>query len=213
MTQVFPPLDTLPRPVDHPESGRPTEPVESTPRPVTSFLEPADWRHLRAMRLAALQDAPEAFVTTYVVERRRRRREWVALLTGSRWVVARQGDEIVGIACLAAPDDEGPKKRFIESVWVKPGRRRRGLVRRMVKELEGWARGEGAEALQLWVLDTNETAADAYVKLGFGWADRVQGSPKLWPDRTPVKERLMVRPISDKDLCEQIPAADHAPFR
>ena len=213
MTQVLPPLGTQLRRADHAESVQPAEPVESTPKPV-GFLEVADWRFLRAMRLAALQDAPEAFVTTYAVERRRRRREWADLLRRSRWVAAYHDEKIVGVACLPAPDEEGPRKRFIESVWVMPGLRRRGLVRLMLKELEGRARREGAEALQLWVLDTNESAADAYLKLGFDWADRVQGSSKFWPDRTPVKERLMIRSISDEDLSPQvISAADHTPLR
>jgi ribosomal protein S18 acetylase RimI-like enzyme len=215
MTQVLPRLDTRPERVGHPASGQYVEPVGGTPDPnAPIFLVPADWEFLRAMRLAALQNAPEAFVTTYAVEQRRPRNEWVDLLTRSRWVAARKDGKIVGIACLAAEDKEGPEKRFIESVWVTPGRRRQGLVRRMLEKLEDQARREGADDLQLWVLDTNDSAADAYVKLGFVWADRVQDSPKLWPDGKRVKERFMVRPIADDDLSPQVvPPVDHIPPR
>ncbi|MDT0349538.1 GNAT family N-acetyltransferase [Pseudonocardia charpentierae] len=75
-------------------------------------------------------------MTTFDAEARRLPEEWIDILDRSSWVVARRGGETVGIACLAAPDEEGPKKRLIESVWVAPNRRRRGLVRQMVQELE-----------------------------------------------------------------------------
>lgn len=180
MTQVLPPPDTLARLVDGPEFS-------------TTFLAPAGWEHLRDMRLAALLDAPEAFVTTFDAEVLRTSDEWRGILERSPWVVAHEQRVIVGIACLAAPDEEGPRKRFIESVWVTPGQRRRGLVRLMLEKLEERAGHEGAESLQLWVLDTNGSAADAYLKLGFEWVtDRVQ---KLVLDGSVVTERLMIRPL------------------
>ena len=159
-------------------------------------LTPADWRRLKAVRLEALQDAPEAFVTTYDIEKERSPEYWIELLTRSRWVAAYQDAEMVGIACLAAQDAEGPGERFIESVWVEKRQRRQGLVRRMLKELEDRARMDGAVALQLWVLDTNDSAADAYLKLGFGWvSSRVQKSTKNGLDGELVPERLMRRPL------------------
>ena len=66
----------------------------------------------------------------------------------------------------------------------------------MLRELEDRARLDGAEEVQLWVLDTNQSAADAYLKLGFDWVpSREQNSPKHWADGTPVGERLMIKPL------------------
>jgi ribosomal protein S18 acetylase RimI-like enzyme len=160
------------------------------------FLGPADWAVLRSARLEAVRNAPEAFVTTFLAEPMRPPEEWIEILRSSTWVAAWQDGELAGVACLAAEDDEGPTRRFVESVWVVPHRRRRGLVRRMLQQLQDRAAKEGATYLQLWVLATNETAADAYLKLKFDWVPhRVQWSPKQSVDGIPVKERLMERPI------------------
>jgi ribosomal protein S18 acetylase RimI-like enzyme len=179
------------------------------------FLTPADWRLLKAVRLAALRDAPHAFVTTHRAERRRPRKVWVDLLTRSRWVLARRDGRIVGIACLAGPDDEGPHARFIESVWVERSQRRQGLVRRMLAELEERAKLDDAVDLQLWVLDTNPEAADAYIKLGFEWVpSRMQNSPKCWLNGKPVIEHLLVRPIWRDDPSGEVTSgAEYTPPR
>ena len=170
------------------------------------LLSPGEWPALRSARLAALRDSPEAFVAILAVEEKRASEEWVASLTSSFWVVARNDGAVVGIACLAAKDLAAPEKRFIESVWVDPryrgqnGRRKlnspQSLVRQMLHKLEWCARAEGAKRLQLWVLRDNESAIDAYLKLGFDPVpDSEQDSPKLQSDGTFVQERLMIKPL------------------
>lgn len=58
------------------------------------------------------------------------------------------------------------------------------------------ARASGAECLQLWVLETNDSAYDAYLKLDFyPVPDREQDSWKPRRDGTFVRERLMVKPL------------------
>jgi ribosomal protein S18 acetylase RimI-like enzyme len=114
---------------------------------------------------------------------------------GGAWVVARHGDEVAGIARLVTTAG-APKEWFIESVWVTPEHRRKGLVREMLWRLEVKAHAEGAEYLQLWVLESNESSYDAYLKLDFyPVPDRVQDSWKALDDGSFVQECLMVKPL------------------
>ena len=89
-----------------------------------------------------------------------------------------------------------PQERFIESVWVTPEHRRRGLVRKMLSRLESEARADEVDYLKLWVLETNDSAYDAYVKLDFSEVpEMMQDSWKPQGDGTWVQERLMVKPL------------------
>jgi hypothetical protein len=86
--------------------------VAATSRPVAvarypadvqvDLLSPADWRTLRSMRIKALRDAPDAFLTTLADVKKWRTADWVAGIESSTWTVARAGREVVGIACLMA---------------------------------------------------------------------------------------------------------------
>lgn len=141
-------------------------------------LKPSDWDVLRTVRLRSLHDSPKAFAASYRVERRLDRANWKARLAdGSTWVVARGrlDQKLIGMAHLGAePVDEhvgmdpSSAVRYVESVWVHPGARRQGVLRRMIEELELCAKAEsGVHKLLLWVFDDNHEAWEAYRRLGF----------------------------------------------
>ena len=165
--------------------------------PVTIRLLGADdWPALRAARLEALEKAPDAFVAEAAVEEKRPASYWINTLKTSTWAAAWAGGEVVGIACLTRKDQKIPAERFIESVWVTPEHRLKGLVWRMLEALEAEARADGTEWLKLWILQTNMAAANAYNRLGFSRVpDSWQGSPKRRPDGEPVREFQMVRQL------------------
>jgi GNAT superfamily N-acetyltransferase len=122
---------------------------------------------LKIHRLRALTEDPSAFVTPLKDEKKRTAAEWCACLADLTWVVARDGHDIVGLAgCRIAPEDP-TTTRYIESVWVHPGRRREGVLRAMLEELERCAHTDGVRRMQLWVLETNDDARLAYKCLGF----------------------------------------------
>jgi len=166
----------------------------------TSFVRVAElerdqWHTLKVMRLAALWNAPAAFVNSSAVERGLTPEDWQDRFTDATWVTAWVGLDIAGIARLAPPEDGLSWVRFVESVWVDPRFRRQGVLREMVEHLEGLARAEGATELRLWVLDTNESAFDAYKKLGFDPMLVSQPTEKRPNGGMPVMERLMSKPI------------------
>jgi GNAT superfamily N-acetyltransferase len=162
---------------------------------VVAELDRNQWQILKVMRLAALQNAPAAFVNTSAAERGLRPEDWQDRFTDATWVAARVGLEFAGIARLAPPEDDLPWVRFVESVWVELPFRRRGVLRGMMEHLEHLARIAGATELRLWVLDTNESACDAYKKLGFDPMFVSQPTSKRAASGIPVMERLMSKPI------------------
>jgi ribosomal protein S18 acetylase RimI-like enzyme len=175
-------------PSTKPESGR-------CPHVTIKLLASKDWRDLRTARLAALRDSPDAFVAELADEKARTAEDWRASIKQLAWAGAWVNGRIVGIARLSAAGSSEPTRPFIESVWVRPQHRRQGFVQGMLHELEEPARERDATHLQLWVLETNDLALNAYLKLDFHPVpERTQNSMKL-RDGAFVQEHLMVKQL------------------
>jgi ribosomal protein S18 acetylase RimI-like enzyme len=138
------------------------------------FLRPADWRTLRDVRLAALQDSPHAFTSRYGQERRWVERDWRRTLKSSTWVIAQGAGEVAGLA-RSVREQGISRARNLESIWVAPIYRHQGVCRELVLALANRERRMGATRLLLWVLDGNHDALDAYQALGF----RPTGEPQF----------------------------------
>ena len=141
----------------------------------TRLLEPAEWPLLKATRLRALHDSPHAFISHYRSELSLSDHQWQARFGAATWMVASEnGDEgIIGLArLLGGPDRSRP---HIESVWVAPGHRRRGVLRALVHAAAELVREAGGDVLRLWVLEENEGAERAYTRVGF--SPRVNDKP------------------------------------
>jgi GNAT superfamily N-acetyltransferase len=129
------------------------------------FLEPHDWPDVRSARLEALRDAPHAFGTEHHVEQDRSDDEWRLAVTEGLWSVALADERIVGLAKVAP----GPRSsvRFLESAWVAPDHRRRGVFKELLRAVIDRLRPQSVRELWLWVFDGNEAARYIYSHLGF----------------------------------------------
>jgi ribosomal protein S18 acetylase RimI-like enzyme len=149
---------------------------------------PADeWQVWRAIRLAALTDAPYAFGST--VE------QWSgAGDTEARWrgrlqdvplnLIADLDGRPAGMASGTVPVDGTVE---LISMWVAPSGRGSGVGDALVEAIARWAGDQGAVRLVLAVRQANQHAIDLYERHGFhedGWASA--------PDE-PFPERRMVR--------------------
>jgi ribosomal protein S18 acetylase RimI-like enzyme len=144
--------------------------------------------------LRALLESSTAFVSDYDVEAKHRPRHWRRSLATSTWIVAQDGDHVVGLArSLAAPGDD--RARYIECVWVQRRYRHQHVLRKMLEALESRARLEGATHLLLWVLHTNPEAEKAYDRLGFRPSGRWQPLPT---PRGPVVEVEMWKALDEE---------------
>jgi RimJ/RimL family protein N-acetyltransferase len=122
---------------------------------------PEDWRELRALRLRALADSPDAFLTTLDEARARTDSEW------REWVestVVFVDDEFTGMAGGFVQEDGIP---MLIGMWVTPERRGTGVAEALARAVIEWARGLGASRIVLWVVIGNAAAERFYERIGF----------------------------------------------
>jgi ribosomal protein S18 acetylase RimI-like enzyme len=153
------------------------------PTPEIVSIGPEEWEEFRAVRLASLADAPEAFGS--------RHDDWVDA-PEDRWrarlhdvpltLVARVDGAPVGVACGMPV---GVDEVELISMWVAPSARGGGLVERLVAGVVAWAR-ERDRTTYLMVREGNHRAIEAYARAGF--VDR--GVPEGWPDDAPRERRM-----------------------
>jgi L-amino acid N-acyltransferase YncA len=129
-------------------------------------LGPDDWEPLRSVRLEALRDAEAAFVSS-VDEALSSEGEWRSRFENSIWVVARDGDDMVGLARSLRVADRPVSERHVESVWVARRHRRSGITRALVQQLAELERRDGVTELRVWVIQGNDSARRVYERLGF----------------------------------------------
>jgi GNAT superfamily N-acetyltransferase len=160
-------------------------------------LGTADWPALKAVRLAALADAPEAFASTLAREEGytgERWQGWMSSTAGTFGAFAADGPAaapahlIRGVAAIlvqAAREPAGSggpaaggAEWYLISMWVSPGLRGTGVAGRLVEAVCEHAAAGGADRIFLWVTDVNARAGAFYARLGF----------------TPTGRRQLVRP-------------------
>ncbi|MFE1771293.1 GNAT family N-acetyltransferase [Streptomyces sp. NPDC059008] len=157
--------------------------AEITVRP----LEPDDWALYRAVRLAALTDAPEAFGSTLGREQALTEDDWRERLAHRSQFVAEDGGEARGLVGVVPA---GPGTADLVSMWVHRAARGRGAGDLLVREALRWAGDHGRPRVRLWVTEGNAHAERLYARHGFQRTGRVQ------PVRAGSHERefAMVRP-------------------
>ena len=152
---------------------------------------PDEWDRMRALRLAALADAPDAFYVTLAEERDRPDAFWrtrlanpsvVTLRVEVRDADARWRD--AGLAVLA-PSADDPAVVGLYSVWIAPDARGRGAGGALLAAALTHARERGFRRVALDVGDTNGPAIALYRRAGFGPTGRTSA---LAPPRAHITE-------------------------
>jgi ribosomal protein S18 acetylase RimI-like enzyme len=148
-----------------------------------------------AMR-EAVSTSPDSFLKTVEELDAQPPDYWVAEIQSAKWAVVQRGGEVVGVAASKRPhpdmDREDPAtSRYIESVWVAPGLRRRRVGERLIKYLltaEYWNNPYITQFV-LWVYETNGPAMKLYKHIGFVETSEMNEGP-----RTEIKYRLDFNP-------------------
>ena len=138
-------------------------------------LSQGEAERLRAIRLRALQDAPDAFGSSYEREQPFTLEKWSERLKNpqSRWMVATAGGADVGLVCGMAEDG----RVHLLALWVAPEARGRGAGERLVDATLAWAGTRGVEEVELWAVDGNQAARDLYARKGFTPTGRTMALP------------------------------------
>ena len=151
------------------------------------LLGPDDWERVRAIRLRALRDAPDAFGRTLAEEEAFTPETWRERLERPLAVtfVVRAGESDVGL--VSGAEFRGRENTAgLFSMWVAPEARGRGVGEQLVDAVVDWARAAGGFArVILAVADTNAHAIRLYERKGFVPTGRTGTLP---PPRTHVLE-------------------------
>lgn len=142
-------------------------------------IGPDEGSQLKALRLRALAEEPEAFGESVAEAEARDEAEYVARARaasdGDRraWFLAELLDADAGAADearsvgLAMGRRRPPDDCMVFSVWVAEAVRGRGVGRSLMASVAEWARSWGARRLVLWVFRSNGEAIRFYERLGF----------------------------------------------
>ncbi len=160
-------------------------------------MQPDDWAEFRALRLRALQDAPDAFGSTAAEAERLTEGQWRHRLGSRMTIAAESGGTLVG---LAAGTTEEPPGAELVSMWVDPAWRGQGIADALVGAVERWAAEQSFSRLRLWVAVGNRHAERFYTRLGFTRTGRLQPMGKEAGNRMELE---MVRRL-------EIPSPDEA---
>jgi GNAT superfamily N-acetyltransferase len=152
-----------------------------------------DWCELRAVRLAALAEAPMAFGSTMRREQEFDEARWRAWARSAAMFLAVAGESPVGMAAGVAGRSGGERK--LVAMWVDPGWRGSGTAAQLMSSVIGWAGAEGADRVTLWVAEGNEAARRLYQSRGF----RLTGGRKPLPSNTVQHIDEMALDLSARD--------------
>jgi ribosomal protein S18 acetylase RimI-like enzyme len=154
---------------------------------------------VRRLRLAMLEDAPEAFHTRYEDEAAQDDAFWEertltgALAARAATFVAADGDRHFGSVTGLRPDDDEPA--LLVAMWVEPAARHAGWGAQLVEAVCRWARRQGSSSIELDVRELNAAAIDLYRRCGFevfSGPAPAPGNPELMELR--MRRRLDVPP-------------------
>ena len=152
----------------------PLKPATSAVMPSIFQIVPGDRERLKRIRLRALKDSPDCFLSVHAVEQRLPAEQWVAEFERGDWYAGMSRHADVSLIGVTREPEMPESERYIEYMWVARKSRRQGIGEHMLKEVLGFLRASGVKVVYLWVLDGNVPAAELYRKAGFAFTGVVQ---------------------------------------
>jgi len=135
--------------------------------PDIRLLARHEWFRLRDVRLSALRESPDAFLSTYEREMAFSQDQWRAEFARGDWNVGIRGGRPVSLLGATREPGAPAHECFLEYLWVSPECRRAGIASRMLAVVLGQLRSAGVRTAFLWVLDGNDAAMKFYERAGF----------------------------------------------
>lgn len=160
-------------------------------------VRPHDWESLKAIRLYALRDSPDAFCTTYEEAVAYDDDVWIRRASvlpqegASVSLLAFDSAEAVGMAVGIRCDDGALN---VVSMFVTPHHRGRGIARDLLGMVEVWGREQGADRAVLDVEAANERATTFYASLGYV----PTGTRETYPGRVWLHRVELAKSLSEK---------------
>ena len=125
-----------------------------------------EWQFYREVRLAALRDAPEAFVARAEDEAACGDDFWRERMNRARRIVAESDDGPVGLVGLGLHDDD-PESGEVFGLWTSPAVRGQHVARDLVSTAARKATADGCRRLYFWAISDNASAVGFASSFGF----------------------------------------------
>ena len=131
------------------------------------ILTAAKWTMLRDIRLEALAESPQAFLSTHKREISWREEQWIAEFDRGEWSIGFVADQAVSLLGATRTPETPRHECYLEYMWVTPGHRRSGVAYRMLSLTFDRLQAQGVKTVFLYVLDGNDAAMRLYKRAGF----------------------------------------------
>jgi len=148
-------------------------------------LSVGDEERLRTIRLAALRDAPDAFLSTFEDVSQWPLSGWTSQLQSLHTLVAVVDGRDVGMVGGYIDFKTNPLTAWLLSMWVSPQARGQGVGTALIAALVFWAEQAGARRVHLEVGAHNDAAQALYQRMGFVDSGRSRHQP---PPRNHIEE-------------------------
>jgi ribosomal protein S18 acetylase RimI-like enzyme len=150
-----------------------------------------EWPVLRDIRLSALEESPQAFLSSFGHEAAYDEGRWRSEFMRGEWLVVIAGDQVIGLLGATMEEPARPShERYLEYLWVWPGARRSGVGSMLLRTVLDRLRDSGVRTVWLWILDGNDSALRLYQGFGFQSTNERQ---RLAADPARSEERLRLR--------------------
>jgi ribosomal protein S18 acetylase RimI-like enzyme len=133
-------------------------------------LAPDGWPRLRALRLRALADSPDAFGTTLAQDEARPIGDWrmrLEIAENATFLANENGTDIGLVVGTPWEWEKSAQAAGLFAMWVAPEARGAGVGGALVDAVISWARAEGFARVLLDVADSNGPAIRLYESKGF----------------------------------------------
>jgi GNAT superfamily N-acetyltransferase len=151
-----------------------------------------EWQVLRDIRLEALQDAPNAFGSTYADQAALKEADWRRTIScGGTFLAYLPEGDMTKPAGVVSGYHEALETVELESMWVRPQARGDGVSEALIDAVIDWAGAKNASSVHLWVIETNKYARTLYERCGFS----PTGERQPLPSNTDLTEVGMARPM------------------
>lgn len=154
-----------------------------------------DWALYRAVRLAAIRDAPAELGADPESEAAAGDDHWRDQVGAGRRLVLERGGQACGVVSLERSDEEA-RSAVLSGLWVEPAARSSGVAGRLVESVVALAAADGAARLYYWVGTENARAIGFAVNAGFRVTSRRRRArgPARAADDTEI---ALVLPLGD----------------
>jgi ribosomal protein S18 acetylase RimI-like enzyme len=154
--------------------------------PDIRLLTADEWVELRNIRLAALQESPQAFLSTYEQEIVYDTDQWRAEFIRGSWYIGTLAGRPVSLLGVTREPGMPVHERYLEYLWVLPEHRRSGIAIGMLTMALERLRTDEVRTVFIWVLDGNDAARNLYERIGFVDSNHRQPLAER-PDRSEIR--------------------------